>query len=219
MTKSDHKRKARPIGPAVVTCDADSITVVIPDVLGKNESHQGGRFLSPATKALRASVQSGAGAWRNGLSMTALADRDHRHGFGQATQGAWRAEILACWDRKRDTIKGRPIGFVAPVGDVDAPIAQVFDALQHAGILDDDARVVEVRAWNLYRKGVRATVVRLVRVRDHVHCESGEQIWCFEQGQLVHHLPLVVETPTTAKPVRKTRSKKPRFLFSAKESP
>ena len=157
MSKGDHKRKARPIAPAVVTCDADSITVVIPDVLGKNESHQGGRYLSPATKNLRASTAKGVDRWHE--QAAAL------HHPAQIRDGAWRAEILACWDRKRDTIKKRPIGFVAPVGDVDAPIAQVFDALQNSGILDDDARVVEVRAWNMYRKGVRATVVRLVRVK------------------------------------------------------
>jgi hypothetical protein len=107
------------------------------------------------------------------------------------------------------------------MGDVDAPIAQVFDALQHAGILDDDARVVEVRAWNLYRKGVRATGVRLVRV--HVqpwrvicdgkyHATTGTPDTLPErEASIAHLLPLVppaVETPATAKPVRKIRSKK-----------
>jgi hypothetical protein len=84
-----------------------------------------------------------------------------------AAEGSWRAEILSVWPRKRDVINGQKIDFVCPMGDVDAPIAQVFDALQHAGILDDDARVCEVQACNAYCKDMRLTVVRLSRVDPH----------------------------------------------------
>jgi Holliday junction resolvase RusA-like endonuclease len=165
----DHKRKARPIALATVTCDADSITVVIPDVLGKNESHVAGRngerHTSTATKHYRNSVRDGLQAWRMGLINGGHSDPltvplEH----SEASSGSWRAEILSIWPRKRDVISGQKIDFVCPMGDVDAPIAQVFDALQHAGILDDDARVMEVTAWHTYRKDQRATVVRLVRV-------------------------------------------------------
>jgi Holliday junction resolvase RusA-like endonuclease len=156
----DHKRKARPIAPATVTCDADSITVVIPDVLGKNESHVAGRngerHTSTATKNYRKSIESGH----------ALASIERGALMLVAAEGSWRAEILSVWPRKRDVINGQKIDFVCPMGDVDAPIAQVFDALQHAGILDDDARVCEGHEGHIYVKDQRATVVRLVRVPD-----------------------------------------------------
>lgn len=161
MTKRDHKRKARPIGPATVTVTPDAITVVVPDVLGKNESHHGGRFLSPATKAYREAVRLAVarGLVGKGWSIP--------YGGAFARSGAWRLEVLAVWPRQRSTIKGKPIDFgTAPMGDTDAAIAQSLDALQHAGILDDDARVVEVRAWAMWRQNVRATIIRLVRVEN-----------------------------------------------------
>lgn len=151
----DHKRKSRPIAPAEVRVGDGWIEVVVPDVLGKNESHKAGRHLSQATKRLRESVRLGAAV---------LAEKARR-GWptpAWATSGPWRAEVLGVWPRESHTIGFKP----CPKGDADAPVAQSFDALQHAGILDDDARVVEVRAWNLYRKDVRCTVIRLVRVDD-----------------------------------------------------
>jgi Holliday junction resolvase RusA-like endonuclease len=173
----DHKRKARPIAPATVTCDADSITVVIPDVLGKNESHVAGRngerHTSTATKNYRKSIESGH----------ALASIERGALMLVAAEGSWRAEILSVWPRKRDVIKGQKIDFICPMGDVDAPIAQVFDALQHAGILDDDARVCEVVAGHMHVKDQRATVVRLVRV-PHRGLQLSERF-----GHLAHLLP------------------------------
>jgi hypothetical protein len=162
----DHKRKARPISPATVTCDADSITVVIPDVLGKNESHVAGRngerHTSTATKNYREAVRIGAEA----IGCKTRGDASLPPFRVAVMSGSWRAEILSVWPRKRDVINGQKIDFICPMGDVDAPIAQVFDALQHAGILDDDARVCEGHEGHIYVKDQRATVVRLVRVPD-----------------------------------------------------
>lgn len=182
MTVADHKRKSRPIAPATVTVTPDCITVVVPDVLGKNESHvaghDGARHTSTATKRYRDSVRAGV--------ISAIMIR----------AGAWRLEVLAVWPRERHTIKGRPVDFgVCPMGDADAAIPQALDALQHAGILDDDARVVEVRAWSLYRKGQRATIIRLVRVPDLA-----------ERDAAIAHLAEYVPTdrsPSSKKPRRK----------------
>lgn len=163
--KGDHKRKAVDIAPATVTVRDGEIIVVVPDVLGKNESHKNGkggqRFTSESTDAYRESVLSGAAALPPAVVGKWYASS--RDGCF-AGQGAWRLEVVGVWPRQRGKIKGKKVDFVMPCGDADAAIPQALDALQHAGILDDDARVVEVRAWNLYRKGVRATVMRLVRL-------------------------------------------------------
>jgi Holliday junction resolvase RusA-like endonuclease len=190
----DHKRKARPIAPATVTCDADSITVVIPDVLGKNEAHVAGRngerHTSTATKRYREAVSVGVKTMSQGIIDRVATSETPTHvtltnslESWKATTGTWRAEILSVWPRKRDVINGQKIDFICPMGDVDAPIAQVFDALQHAGILDDDARVCEVVAGHMYVKDQRTTVVRLVRVL-HRGLQLSERF-----GHLTHLLP------------------------------
>jgi Holliday junction resolvase RusA-like endonuclease len=145
MSTADHRRRSRQIAPATVTARDGEIVVVVPDVLGKNESHRrAGAVMhtSTALKRYRASVSAGAVA----------AGR-------AAIGGAWRLEVIGVWPNER-----HDVGFAAPLGDVDAAIPQALDALMAAGILDDDGRVVEVRAWNLHRRGVRATIVRLTRV-------------------------------------------------------
>lgn len=204
MTAKDHKRKARPIGPATVTVQDGCITVVVPDVLGKNEATTGGRknsesgarFLSKATKLYRASVLAGTSVMR-----TSEAQRMDWWAKHAATNGAWRLEVVGVWPTQN-----HDVGFVAPRGDADAAIPQALDALQHAGILDDDARVVEVRAWNLYRKGVRATVMRLSRVLPVCSLDAdkpfGERL-TERDTAIAHLLPLVppaVEPP--AKPAK-----------------
>lgn len=195
-----HQRKARPINCATCTMTENEIVVVVPDVLGKNEAHvlsqigegekrHASRSLSGVTKNYRASVEAGAAPLRKGgAGLQCL-----------ITSGAWRLEVIGVWPEERHAIKGNKIGFVCPNGDADAAIPQALDALQHAGILDDDARVVEVRAWNLYRRGVRATVMRLVREGDLAHRDM----------DISHLLPLVppaVEPP--AKPARSRRKVK-----------
>lgn len=204
--KGDHKRKAVAIAPAAVTVRDGEIVVVVPDVLGKNASHvqskNGGRRISKQTEAYRASVLSGAGA----LEMSVLAKWFDVSKTGHfAGSGAWRLEVVGVWPTQN-----HDVGFVAPRGDADAAIPQALDALQHAGVLDDDARVVEVRAWNLYRKGVRATIMRLVRVEAYVAVALRDGLLpaCIPErdAAIAHLLPLVppaVELP--AKPARSRR--------------
>jgi Holliday junction resolvase RusA-like endonuclease len=197
MTAKDHKRKARPIAPATVTVEPGCITVVVPDVLGKNESHRrAGTIMhtSGATKRYRESVNAGALAYFDKV-FNSETQSSYRL---WADDGAWRLEVLGVWPTEN-----HQVGFVAPRGDADAAIPQALDALQHAGVLDDDARVVEVRAWNLYRKGVRATVMRLVRV-DVVGGDQVEE----RNVAVAHLLPLVPQSPEPpAKPARKRKVK------------
>lgn len=203
MTAKDHKRKSRPIAPATVTVEPGVITVVVPDVLGKNEAHVSGaprkdgrtRFVSGATKRYRESVLQGTCALPIRTIQEFFKSGLENHFAGE---GAWRLEVLGVWPTEN-----HQVGFVAPRGDADAAIPQALDALQHAGILDDDARVVEVRAWNKYVKGVRATVMRLVRVSN----ESPTHL-PYRDTAVAHLLPLVPQSPEPpAKPARKRKAK------------
>lgn len=187
--KGDHKRQARPIAPATVTVQDGCITVVVPDVLGKNASHvqskNGGRRISEQTEAYRKSLVDGTSMmFANGQ-------------MRPATDGAWRLEVIGVWPTQN-----HDVGFLAPRGDADAAIPQALDALQHAGILDDDARVVEVRAWNLYRKDVRATIMRLVRVR----LTMGGMLE--RDAAIAHLLPLVPQSPEQPAMPRRARKAK-----------
>lgn len=195
----DHKRKARPIGPATVTVGPGSITVAVPDVLGKNEAlavqdRKGHRHLSKTAQLYRKSVEDGFGAWMFLRPLETIP-------LGRATNGAWRLEVVGVWPRER-----HDVGFTAPMGDADAAIPQALDALQHAGILDDDARVVEVRAWNLYRRGMRATIMRLVRL--DVAATAWSSSVPERDEAIAHLLPLVPQSPEPpAKPARKRKAK------------
>ena len=191
----DHKRKSRAIAPAVVTVGDACVTIVIPDVLGKNEAHvagrDGARHTSPATKRYRESV-------RVGLEQ-AFISAVFRHRFSDGDdgplicKGAWRIEVLGVWPTQN-----LQVGFKAPRGDCDAPISAVLDALQRAGALDDDARIVEVWAWNIYRRGVRCTVAKLWRVYEDERQEQYAE-------RLMRLVPPAVETETKPRTQRKKK--------------
>lgn len=202
----DHKRKARPIATATVTVEPGCITVVVPDVLGKNASHKTGkggrRFKSEQTTIYRASVEAAVAPLRTGGAGLQVL----------VMSGAWRLEVLGVWPTKRDEVKGRPVDFLMANGDADAAIPQALDALQHAGILDDDARVVEVRAWNLYRKGVRATVIRLVRVLPVSSLDAALPMgdrYTERDAAIAHLLPLVPASPEPPAKLARKRKVKP----------
>jgi len=201
-----HRRKAVALPAATVSVTSDAIAIVVPDVVGKNSSHTGGRgglrFISGHTKAFRASVEAGVGA----LLMSQLACTDWGTKGRAVAAGAWRLEVVGAWPTKRDVVAGKPADFLMPCGDADAAIPQALDALQHAGILDDDARVVEVRAWNLYRRGVRATIMRLVRL--DVAATAWSSSVPERDEAIAHLLPLVPQSPEPpAKPARKRKAK------------
>ena len=202
MSAKDHKRKSRHVDAATVTVSDGEIVVVVPDVLGKNESHRrAGKVMhtSSSLKLYRESVRLGVDGWRSGETTMSIIDgRMSTVCDSQAMDGAWRVEVIGVWPRQRATIDGRPVDFGAcPMGDADAAIPQALDALQHAGILDDDARVVEVRAWNLYRKDQRATIIRLVRVPDLAERDAAI-------AHLIGHVPKDI-TPTPPRSRRKVK--------------
>lgn len=50
--------------------------------------------------------------------------------------GRWVITVRAFWSRQRH------LDVDLPIGDIDAPCESVLDALQHAGVIDDDVRFV-----------------------------------------------------------------------------
>ena len=79
--------------------------------------------------------------------------------------GIWEASIVSRWPRKRNLsgVDGR----VVALGDVDAPVSFVLDALQAAGVIDDDARIVTLAArkeWSATWPGVRVELARIGEV-------------------------------------------------------
>ena len=158
--KSSHRRKVRgALPPAHVSVDAAGADwVVVPDIVAKNETMRRagkGQHLSAAVTRYRSSVTRGAAA---------IDLHIYNEIIFPIRSGRWRLDVLGVWPT-RYNLAGLNIfddGPDIPVGDVDAGISQAQDALQKAGILDDDKRIDPAAcAWKMYRKGVRATVMRL----------------------------------------------------------
>ena len=61
-------------------------------------------------------------------------------GHPKIDSGLWRLTVHSTWPRTRHL--DQPV----PLGDVDAPVSCILDALQEAQILDDDARVMALQA-------------------------------------------------------------------------
>lgn len=76
----------------------------------------------------------------------------------KATDGTWRLRVVTVWPKLRH------VGPDVPGGDSDASLSAIKDALQTAGFIDDDVRIVSDETLNLYRKGARGLYVVLERV-------------------------------------------------------
>lgn len=83
-------------------------------------------------------------------------DRERAHGkLPPATEGAWEIEVAAYWSRLRH------LDLQFAFGDVDAPLECVLDALQAAGVIDDDVRIVRLTAVKYYDKQNPRLEIRL----------------------------------------------------------
>jgi len=93
--------------------------------------------------------------------VTLIVEEARRQGAPQIRSGRWRLTVYTTWPRLRhlDASEGDSGDF--PMGDSDASISGVKDALQEAGVLDDDMRVCEDRTHTLYDKDVRRVVIVL----------------------------------------------------------
>lgn len=74
--------------------------------------------------------------------------------------GRWRLTITARWSRKRTLNDGTRVAFA----DVDAPISSTHDALERAGVFDNDMRIDELVARREYspaRPGLTIVIERV----------------------------------------------------------
>lgn len=99
----------------------------------KNRRHivARGRILN--SREFRDFVQRLDAAWRSA-------------GHPVINTGRWVLLVESVWDRQRHLDEGISV----PMGDVDAPLSAVLDAMQEAGLLDDDVRVVQQAAEKRY---------------------------------------------------------------------
>jgi Holliday junction resolvase RusA-like endonuclease len=165
-----HKRKTR--RPTVATLDisglADGVIVLcVNDVLTKNDRYRRTGFglaESALAKAYKAAVA--LAAMRSGyaapIKVAASGKRKASVTYGAKTEraGIWSLEVLSVWPTERHLDPAVQLAN----GDADAPLSMVRDAMQRAGIIDDDMRIVHDTTHAIYIKDERRTVARLVRM-------------------------------------------------------
>ena len=90
-----------------------------------------------------------------------IAEEARRQGAPQIRSGRWRLSVYTTWPRLRHLEESGGTSRDFPMGDSDASLSGAKDALQEAGVLDDDFRVVEDRTFNNYEKDVRRVTLVL----------------------------------------------------------
>jgi len=81
-----------------------------------------------------------------------------RAGGQKIRAGEWSITVHAFWSRRRR------LDVDVPMGDLDAPLSAVLDALQFAGVVDDDVRFTSGALLKGYDKGKPRTIIVLVPV-------------------------------------------------------
>lgn len=163
--------------------DTDGVLVVcVDDVLTKNERHRlivintGGRGKRGGTKESDLAV-----AFKEAIRSAAEAA-----GFilGQRTiaAGVWSLEVLSIWPDKRNSLPAT--GFTVANGDSDSSLPMVRDAMQHAGLIDDDMRIIANVARSHYEKGQRRTIAILRRVDPGEHVAAVARMLTVEETAL-----------------------------------
>ncbi len=172
-----HKRSVR--GVTTATLDASNLAaggvlvLCVSDVLTKNDRYVRTKHstaessLSKAYKAAVARAALGAGfvaPIKVPASKLLKTKASAIYGERTITAGLWSLEVLSVWPTARPGLLNTG-GDIAN-GDSDAPLSMVRDAMQRAGIIDDDMRIVSDRTFSMYIKGERRTVARLHRLND-----------------------------------------------------
>lgn len=165
-----HKRKMR--RPTVATLDISGIrdgiiVLIINDVLTKNDRHvrtSRGTCESALSKAYKAAVLKAALAvgYKSPIKIPARGRHKAITIYGEQTaqSGLWSLEVLSVWPTERHLDPAVQLAN----GDSDSPLAMVRDAMQKAGIIDDDMRIVTNTCTAIYEKDERRTAARLVRL-------------------------------------------------------
>lgn len=171
-----HKRGARTDKLTTATLDASNfadggvLVLCVSDVLTKNDRYVRTKHgtaessLSKAYKAAVARAALGAGfvpPVKVAASKLLRTKVGTIYGDKTITAGVWSLEVLSIWPTQRH-LKDTAADLAN--GDSDAPLSMVRDAMQRAGIIDDDMRIVSDRTFSLYIKDERRTVARLRRL-------------------------------------------------------
>lgn len=173
-----HKRGARTDKPTTATLDASNfadgsgvLVLCVSDVLTKNDRYvrtkhgTAEKSLSKAYKAAVARAALGAGfapPIKVAASKLLRTKASTIYGDKTITSGVWSLEVLSIWPTHAKRLKNAAADLAN--GDSDAPLSMVRDAMQRAGIIDDDMRIVSDRTFSLYIKDERRTVARLRRL-------------------------------------------------------
>lgn len=147
-----------------------------------------------------------------------MAEEVRRLGLPKIAKGTWALTVWTTWPRQRH------LDIELPMGDSDASLSAVKDALQEAQLIDEDMRVLGDRTHNLYEKDVRRVVAVLERIECDPCAPNAEHDALLAEVAKARSSPeyrqrtaeYLVEK--AAKPARKPRAKKP-AAKSAKGSP
>ena len=176
-----HKRTAREATVATLRIVAfppllpSAFVLDINDVLTKNDRYRRtkyGQAESALAKAYKAAVAIAAArlGFVPPIKIPAAGKRKAKTIYHPATiqSGQWSLEVLSIWPTERHLDKTSKFAF----GDADAPLSMVRDAMQRAGVIDDDMRIVSDRTHAMYEKGVRRTVAVLRPISAEAHAAS-----------------------------------------------
>ena len=169
-SKAMHKRTRSGATTATINLSRNGALMLdVNDVLTKNDRYRlvkmgrrMGQAESVLAKAYKAAVAEAVGR------ISASEWVAFMGGMACACKGLYRLDIVSWWPTQRHHADGTHTAN----GDADAPVAMVKDALQHAGVIDDDMRIVVGSEVSVYEKGVRRTVAVLRPITAEAHAAS-----------------------------------------------
>lgn len=172
--RATHKRTMRVATVATLRAIEGGYALDINDVLTKNDRYvhtKFGQAESALAKAYKAAVA--VAATRLGfvppIKVPKAGKRKSETIYGEKTirTGRWMLEVVSFWPAQRHLDNVELFAF----GDSDAPLSMVRDALQRAGVIDDDMRLSD-STLAVYQKDVRRTVALLRRLPAESHAQS-----------------------------------------------
>ena len=168
--KNSHRRvRDTPMAATLRMVDGVGFVLDVDDVLTKNERYRLVSIPLGRGKSRASTVESElADEFKDVVKRAAVKCHMSCLHTPMVRVGLWRLEVLSIWPTERHHTDGTDTAN----GDSDAPIAMVKDAMQHAGIIDDDMRIVGETTHAVYRKGERRTVAVLRMVSAGSHADG-----------------------------------------------
>lgn len=155
--KSNAHRRERDT-PTTAVLDAsrwpERLVLLVDDVLTKNERYRIAKVGDHAT----IKESDLAEQFKEAVLAAAEVCAKHWPLFTGIRSGVWQIDVLVVWPRARH------LDCTVPYGDSDSAPTMIRDAMQAAGILDDDVRIVVNRSVSAHAKGERRSVAVLTPV-------------------------------------------------------